>query len=241
MSACAAIFKREFLGYFRTPIAYVFLTVFLVATTSLTWFIGGFFDANDASLTRFFTFLPWVFLFLIPAVGMRLWSEEKRSGTWELLLTYPVRPVDTVMGKFLAAWAFVGIALAGTIPLALTAAWLGDPDWGPILTGYFGAVLMAGAYIGICQCVSALTRNQVIAFVVSLVVCLVLVFLGWSVFNDLLLGIGLPVGMVDALANFSFVTHFEYFARGLVTLGDVLFFVLLTGIALALNMLVLER
>jgi ABC-2 type transport system permease protein len=241
MSAFAPIFKREFLGYFRTPIAYVFLTVFLVLSVGLTWYIGGFFESNDASLGRFFPFLPWVYLFLIPAVGMRLWSEEKRSGTWELLLTYPVTKEAAVLGKFMAGWAFIALAVTGAFPLALTVAWLGDPDWGPILAGYVGALLMAGAYLSVCAFVSALTRNQVIAFVLSLVLCLVLVFLGWSVFNDLLLGIGLPVWLVDGLANFSFVTHFEYFARGLVTLSDLLFFLILGAVMLALNVIVLER
>lgn len=241
MTALVSVFKREFLGYFRTPIAYVFLTVFLVASVSLTWYIGGFFEGNDASLNRFFVFLPWVYLFLIPAVGMRLWSEEKRSGTWELLLTYPVTTESAVLGKFLAAWAFIVLALLGTFPLVLTVGWLGNPDWGPVFTGYLGAILMAAAYLGVCAFVSALTKNQVIAFVISLVLCLILVFLGWSVFNNLLLGIGLPVWLVDGLANFSFVTHFEYFSRGLVTLSDALFFIILTAAALYLNVLVLER
>lgn len=241
MNAILTLFKREFLGYFRTPVAYVFLAVFIVAAVSLTWFVGGLFSSNDASLQRFFVFLPWVYLFLIPAVGMRLWAEERRAGTWELLFTWPVTTTQAVVAKFLAAWAFVAIGLLGTLTLPLTVAFLGDPDWGPIFTGYFGAILMAGAYMAVCALASALTRNQVIAFVMGMLACLILVFLGWSVFNTLLLGLGLPVPWVDAIANFSFITHFEPFAQGLVTLRDLAFFAILIVASLWLNSIVLER
>lgn len=240
MHPILAVFKREFLGYFRTPVAYVFLAVFLLATAGLTWFLGRFFSGNDASLNRLFVFLPWVFLFLIPAVGMRLWSEEKRSGTWELLLTMPISPLQAVLGKFLAGWAFVSLAVLLTAPLAVTVAYLGDPDWGPVFSGYFGAILMAGSYLSICALASSLTKNQVISFVLGLMACLVLVFLGWSVFNDLLLAV-LPVPAVDALSNFSFITHFDSMAKGLVTLRDTAFFLSLTLFCLCVNVLVLER
>ncbi|MGJ3243298.1 MAG: ABC transporter permease subunit [Opitutales bacterium] len=241
MQPVLAVFKREFLGYFRSPVAYVFLVVFLLATVGLTWYIGGFFESNDASLSILFTFLPWIFLFLIPAAGMRLWAEEKKSGTWELLFTLPLSPAQAVLGKFLAAWLFIVLALAGTFPLALTAAYLGDPDWGPIWAGYFGAALMAGAYLGICSLFSSLTSNQVISFVLSVMACLILVFLGWDAFSGLLHALNLPVPLVDGLANFSFITHFEPMSRGLVTLADTLFFLTLTGFCLFLNILVLER
>jgi ABC-2 type transport system permease protein len=241
MNPLIPLFKREFFGYFRTPIAYVFLAVFLFAAIGLPWFIGGFFEGNDASLTRFFIFLPWVFLFLIPAVGMRLWSEEKRAGTWELLLTYPLTVAHAVIAKFLAGWAFIAIAILLTLTMPLTLAYLGDPDWGPILSGYLGALLMAGAFLGLCSLASAFTKNQVIAFVLSLSLCLVLVLLGWSVFNNLLLAAGLPGGWVDAVANFSFITHFEPLTKGLITLRDVLFFVGIMVASLWLNMVVLER
>jgi ABC-2 type transport system permease protein len=236
-----SIGKREFLGYFRTPIAYVFLAVFLLAAIGLPWFLGAFFQRNEASLASFFVFLPWVYLFLIPAAGMRLWSEEKRSGTWELLLTHPVTVPQAVIAKFLAAWLFIGLALVLTFPLGITVAYLGDPDWGPLFAGYFGALLMAGAYLAICSLASALTKNQVIAFVLSTSICLILVLLGWSVFNQLLLGMGLPVRLVDTIANFSFITHFEDMGKGLVALRDVLFFASLTAATLWLNCLVLER
>jgi ABC-2 type transport system permease protein len=241
MSAIFTIFKREFFGYFRSPVAYVFLAVFLVAAVGLPWFIGGFFDSNQASLARFFDFLPWVFLFLIPAVGMRLWSEEKRSGTWELLFTLPISVSHAVVGKFLAGWAFISLALVLTVTMPITVAYLGSPDWGPVFTGYVGAILMAGAYLGICSLASAFTKNQVIAFVISLVLCLVLVLLGWSVFNELLLAISLPVGVVDALANFSFITHFDSMAKGLIRVADLVFFLALVAFCLSVNILVLER
>jgi ABC-2 type transport system permease protein len=241
MKVLVPLIKREFLGYFRTPIAYVFLSVFLVAAVGLPWFIGGFFDGNDASMTRVFLFFPWIFLFLIPAVGMRLWSEEKRSGTWELLLTYPVTVAQAVVAKFLAGWAFVALALVLTLSLPLTIGYLGDPDWGPVFTGYFGSLLMAGAYLGVCSLASSLTKNQVIAFVLSVAMCLVLVLLGWSVFNTLMAGLNLPVPLIDALANFSFITHFEPMTKGLVTLRDVFFFGALMAGSLWLNMIVLTR
>ena len=234
------IFKREFLGYFRAPVAYVFLVVFLMASVGLAWFVGDFFKADLASLDRYFEFLPWVFLFLIPAAGMRLWSEEKRSGTIELLFTLPVTPLEAVLGKFIAGWAFLTLAIVLSFPMVLTVGFLGHPDWGVIATSYLGSILMAGAYLGVCSLTSALTKNQVISFVVSVLVCLVLVFLGWSVFNGLL-GSILPVWAVDLLANFSFMTHFDAFLKGIIDPKDVVFFLSLAGLALALNVLALER
>ena len=241
MKSISSIFKREFLGYFRSPVAYVFLAVFLIASAGLPWFVGGFFESNEASLNRFFIFLPWVFLFLIPAVGMRLWSEEKRSGTWELLFTMPISVSQAVVGKFLAGWAFISLAILLTLPMPITIAYLGEPDWGPVFSGYLGAILMAGAYLGVCSLASSMTKNQVISFVISVVFCLALVLLGWSVFNELMLSLNLPVGLVDALANFSFVTHFESMVKGLIRVRDLLFFFSLTAFCLCLNILILER
>ncbi len=233
--------KREFFSYFRSPVAYVFLAVFLVASIGMTWFIGRFFESGDASLALFFNFLPWVYLFLIPAVGMRLWAEEKRSGTWELLFTYPITIPQAVVGKFLAGWAFIAIALAATFTMPFTLTFLGTPDWGPILTGYFGAFLLAGAYLGIASLASALTRNQVIGFVLSFILCLVLVLVGWSVFNQLLHSIGFPVGLVDFVANLGFLPHFESMVRGLITLADVAFFLAFIVFTLWMNAIVLQR
>ena len=235
------VFKREFFGYFRSPVAYVFLAVFLVAAIGLPWFVGQFFASNDASLNVFFLFTPWVYLFLIPAGGMRLWAEEKRSGTWELLFTLPLSTGQAVLGKFLAGWAFISLAIGFTVTLPATVAYLGSPDWGAIVTGYLGSILMAGAYLAVCSLASSLTKNQVISFVVSTMICLVLVFLGWSVFNTFLLALNLPIWLVDVLANFSFVTHFEPLVKGLIPLRDVLFFLSLMAFCLCLNVLALER
>ncbi len=237
----SALFKREFFGYFRSPVAYVFVTVFLISVVGLTWFVGRIFESNDASLRLMFTFLPWVYLFLIPAVGMRLWSEEKRSGTLELLITMPITLPEAVIGKFLAGWAFIALALLLTFMLPLTVFYLGQPDIGPIITGYFGALLMGGSYLAICSLASSLSKNQVISFVISVVTCLVLVLLGWSVLNNMLISLGFPAFLVDAIANFSFITHYEAFLAGVIQASDIIFFVGLTAVCLGLNVIVLQR
>ena len=240
MSQVTPIFKREFVGYFRTPVAYVFLVVFLVASVALSFFVGQFFKANLASLERYFMFYPWLFLFLIPAAGMRLWSEEKRSGTLELLFTLPVTTLEAELGKFLAAWAFLSLAILLSFPMAITVGYLGSPDWGVVFTSYLGSILMAGGFLGVCALTSALTKNQVISFVLSVLACLVLLLLGWSVFSGLLSSI-FPVAVVDALANFSFITHFDAFTKGIIDPKDVMFFLSLIGFTLFLNVVALER
>ncbi len=240
MSQITPVFKREFLGYFRTPVAYVFLVVFSVASVGLAFFIGGFFKANQASLDSYFTFMPWLFLFLIPAAGMRLWSEEKRSGTVELLFTLPITTLEAVLGKFLAAWAFITLAILLSFPMILTVVYLGSPDWGVLAATYLGTILMAGAYLGVCSLTSALTKNQVISFILSLLACLILLFLGWSVFSGVLASV-LPVWLVDILANFSFNTHYDSFMKGIIDPKDVVFFLSLTGFTLFLNVVALER
>ena len=234
------LFKREFLGYFRTPVAYVFLAIFAIGSIVLPWFAGSFFDSNIANLDIFFRFLPWVYLFLIPAAGMRLWSEEIRSGTWELLFTLPIKVSDAVIGKFLAGWAFIGVGLCFTLTMPLTLAYLGNPDWERIIAGYIGAFLMAGTYLSICSLISALTQNQVIAFVLSVLSCLILLLLGWSLFSSYLER-ALPTFLVDALSNFSFITHFETMFEGLIQIKDIIYFA--SGIAFftSLNVIVLDR
>ncbi|AHF92108.1 hypothetical protein OpiT1DRAFT_01468 [Opitutaceae bacterium TAV1] len=234
------VFKREFLGYFRSPVAYVFLIVFLVASVGLAFFIGNFFKNNTASLESYFMFLPWLLLFFAPAAGMRLWAEEKRSGTLELLFTLPITTLQAVAGKFLAAWAFLSLAILLSFPMAITVGYLGDPDWGVIASSYLGAVLMAGGYLGICSLTSALTRNQVISFVLSVIICLVLVLLGWSVFNGAL-GSFLPVQAVDFVANCGFIPHFDPFTKGIIDPKDLIYFLSLMGFTLFLNVIVLER
>ena len=240
MSQITPVFKREFLGYIRSPVAYVFLIVFLVASVGLAFFVGGLFKANQASLQSFFVFHPWLYLFLIPAAGMRLWAEERRGGTIELLFTLPLTTLDAVVGKFLAAWAFLALGLALTFPLALTIGWLGNPDWGTVFSGYLGSALMAGAYLAVCSLLSALTKNQVIAFVLGVVTCLVFVFLGWSVFNGLLSSF-LPVAAVDFIANLGFIPHFEAFTKGIIDPRDLAYFGSLIALALTVNVVVLER
>jgi ABC-2 type transport system permease protein len=240
MTQIVPVFKREFLGYFRSPVAYVFLIVFSLASIGLAFFIGGFFKAGLATMESYFTFYPWLFLFLIPAAGMRLWSEEKRTGTVELLFTLPLTTLEAVLGKFLAAWAFITLAILLSLPLAGTVAYLGAPDWGIIMSTYLGSILMAGAYLGVCSVTSALTKNQVISFVLSVVACLVLLFLGWSVFSGVL-GSVFPVWLVDLLSNFSFITHFDAFTKGIIDPRDVVFFLSLMGFTLFLNVVALER
>lgn len=240
MRQIAPIFKREFLGYFRSPVAYVFLAVFSIASVGLAFFIGGFFKANQATMQSYFSFYPWLFLFLIPAAGMRLWSEEKRTGTVELLFTLPITTLEAVLGKFFAAWVFLTVAILLSFPLAITLAYLGDPDWGVIVTTYLGSILMAGGYLGICSLMSALTKNQVISFVLSVVLCLIICFLGWSVFGEIL-GSIFPVWIADALSNFSFITHFDAFTKGIIDPKDVIFFLSLMAFTLFLNVVALER
>ena len=239
MRQITPIFKREFLGYFRAPVAYVFIVSFLVISVSLGFSrYGGFFKAGIASLESYFVFFPWLFMFLVPAVGMRLWSEEKRSGTVELLFTLPVTTLEAVLGKFLAGWAFLALAVLLSFSMAVTIGYLGSPDWGVVLTTYAGAILMAGAYLGVCSLTSALTKNQVISFVLSVAACAALLFLGFSSFTDTLEHI-LPLPVADALANFSFVTHFDAFTKGLVDPRDVVFFLSLTGFTLFLTVVAL--
>ncbi len=242
MSQIPPLFKREFLGYFRSPVAYVFLVVFLVASVGCAFFLGRFFDANSASLDRYFEYLPWLFIVFVPAAGMRLWAEERRSGTIELLFTLPVTTLEAVTAKFLAAWAFLCISILLSFPMVLTVAYLGDPDWGILASGYLGIVLMAGSYLAVCSLTSAFTKNQVISFVISVFICFVLVLLGWSVFTDFLGGyLALPSWIVDLISNFSFITHFEGFSKGIIDPKDVVFFLSLAGFCLFLNVLALDR
>jgi ABC-2 type transport system permease protein len=226
-----AIIKRELGGYFTSPIAYVFLVIFLLLTGFFTFTVGNFFERGEASLVSFFTWHPWLFLFLVPAAGMRLWSEERRLGTMELLLTMPITTWQAIVGKFLASWAFLALALLLTFPVVLTVNYLGDPDNGVIVAGYFGSLLLAGAYLAISCMTSALTRNQVISFIVSVMICLFLILAGYTPVTDLLTKWANPV-VVEVIAAFSVMTHFEGFQRGVLDLRDVLFFVSVMGFAL---------
>lgn len=234
-----SVFHREFLGYFRTPIAYVFLVVFVLLAIGLPWFLDNFLESDEAGLACLFRYLPWINVLFVPAVGMRLWSEEKNAGTGELLLTLPLSAMHAVVGKFLASWLFVGLALALTFPFPASVAYLGQPDWGPIIGGYAVSFLMAGAVVALCSFVSSLTHNQVIAFVLGVLACLILNLTGLSVFNSILRE--LPVTVADAIDNFGFTTHFEAARQGLLRIGDVAFFAIVAAGALAANIVVLER
>lgn len=223
MSPTRAIFKRELRGYFSTPVAYVFIVIFLFLSGLFTFQIGRFFEAGQASLSGFFSWHPWLYLFLIPAVSMRLWAEERKSGTIELLLTLPVTPTQAIVGKFLAAWLFVGVALALTFPMVLTVAYLGNPDEGAIAAGYIGSFLMAGSFLAIGACMSALTRNQVISFILAVVASLMLILAGFDVVL-LFFSSWAPAWLTDAVASLSFLTHFSSIARGVLNLTDIVFF-----------------
>jgi ABC-2 type transport system permease protein len=225
------IAKRELSAYFTSPVAYVFLVIFLLLTGFFTFTAGSFFERGEASLAAFFGWHPWLFLVLVPAVGMRVWAEERRSGTIELLLTMPIAPWQAIVAKFLASWAFLAVALLLTFPAVITVNLLGSPDNGIIVAGYFGSLLLAGTYLAITCMTSAMTRNQVVALILSVVICLFLILAGFNPVTDLLARWGSPA-FVDAVAAFSVVTHFDGFQRGVVDARDLLFFLSVIGFAL---------
>lgn len=239
MSAVLSVFRREFAAYFATPLAVVFLVIFLVLAGAFTFYLGNFYESGQADLQPFFSFHPWLYLLLAPAVAMRLWAEERKSGTLELLLTLPLTLWQAVLGKFLAAWAFLGLALALTFPMWITVAWLGDPDHGVILASYLGSWLMAGAFLAIGGALSAATRSQVVAFILSVVVCLLLLLAGFPLALDLVRGWA-PLPLVDAVAGLSFLTHFQAITRGVLDLRDVVFFLLCIGAWLLATVLVID-
>ena len=233
-----ALARREFAAYFATPVATVFLVIFLVLAGALTFTVGGLFARGQADLLPFFNLLPWLLLFLIPALAMRLWAEERRSGTIELLLTLPLTPGQAVLGKFLAAWGFSGLALALTFPLVLTVNWLGAPDNGAILAGYIGGWLLAGAFLALGAAASALTRNQVIAFVLALAGGFLFVAAGTPVVSDFLSAQG--PALAEAARALSLAARFEGFARGVIAAPDLVFFASFIGFFLFLNAAILE-
>lgn len=241
MKHTLSILKRELSGYFATPVAYVFIVIFLLLSGFFSFQLGDFYNdgQGQASLASFFGWHPWLYLFLIPALSMRLWAEERKLGTIELLMTLPITLTQAVLGKFLAAWIFAGVALCLTFPMWITVNYLGDPDNGTILAGYFGSFLMAGGFLAIGSCVSAVTKNQVIAFVVSVSLCLVFLLTGFPPFIEFFSG-WLPGPVVDVIASFSFFTHFDGLSKGLVELRDLVFFASLITLALFANALILE-
>jgi ABC-2 type transport system permease protein len=234
-----AIFKRELEAYFATPVAYVFIVIFLFLNGIFTFYLGDFYERNQADLEPFFQFHPWLYLFLIPAISMRLWAEERKTGTIEFLMTLPVSLAQAVLGKFLAAWCFTAIALALTFPIWITVNYLGDPDNTVILAGYLGSLLMAGGFLAIGSCISALTKNQVIAFVVSVVICFAFILSGFPIVLDFFRAWA-PQALVEAIRSFSFLTHFYSIRRGVIDLRDVIYFATLMAFWLYANTVVIE-
>ena len=223
MNPTLTIARRELKGYFASPVAFVFIVIFLLLASFFTFMVAGFFERGEANLAAFFTWHPWLYLFLVPAVGMRMWSEERRLGTIELLLTMPVTPWQAIVGKFLASWVVVGIALALTFPVVMTVNYLGSPDNGVIFAGYLGSLFMAGAYLAISAMTSAMTRNQVVSFIVAVVLSLFLILAGWPPVTDLLVQWAKP-WLVDGVAAFSVMTHFESVQKGVLDSRDILYF-----------------
>jgi ABC-2 type transport system permease protein len=231
MKSIITIAKRELTGYFASPVAFVFIVIFLILSGFFSFMVGGFFERGQASLESFFAWHPWLYLFLVPAVGMRMWSEERRLGTIELLLTMPVTPWQAIVGKFIASWAVVALALVLTFPMWITVNYLGNPDNGVILAGYVGSFLMGGAYLSITAMTSAMTRNQVVAFIVSVVLSLFLILAGYPPVTNMLVSWAKP-WIVEAIASFSVMTHFESLQKGVLDSRDILYFVSVMGFSL---------
>jgi gliding motility-associated transport system permease protein len=239
MRNVSTLFRREFASYFATPLAFVFIVVFLVLVGFFAFQVGKFYETGQADLLPFFYYQPWLYLVLAPAITMRLWAEERKSGSIELLMTLPITLWQAVVAKFLAAWAFTTLALALTFPMWITVNYLGDPDNGVILAAYIGSCLVAGGFLAIGSCLSAATRNQVIAFIFTAVACLLFILIGWPAVLDTLSW--LPKTLLDAVASLSFWTHFESIRKGVIDLRDLLFFgtviaAWLTATAIVLDM-----
>ena len=225
-------------AYFATPVAFVFIVIFLALSGWFTFYLGGFYERGQADLQPFFTFHPWLYLFLVPAISMRLWAEERKSGSIEMLMTLPVSIWDAVLGKFLAAWAFTAVALALTFPMWITVNYLGDPDNGVIVTAYLGSLLMAGAFLAIGSCISAANRNQVVAFIITVVICFLFLLSGFPLVLDFFAGA--PQAIVDTIAGLSFLTHFNALSKGVIDLRDVVYFLLVITAWLYATSIVLE-
>ena len=239
MKVIGALFRRELQSYFATPVAYVFIVIFLVLMGAFTFYLGNFYERGQADLGPFFIFHPWLYLLLVPAITMRLWAEERKTGSIELLMTLPITPWQAVLGKYLAAWAFTGVALSLTFPIWITVNYLGDPDNGAIVAAYIGSFLMAGGFLAIGACLSATTPNQVIAFVITVVVCFVFLVSGFPMVLDFFTSWA-PQILVDGIASLSFLTHFESISKGVIDLRDLIYFGLLILAFLYANTIVLR-
>jgi ABC-2 type transport system permease protein len=233
------IMRRELASYFATPLAYVFIVIYLMLANAFTFYLGGFYERGQADLDPFFTFHPWLYLFLIPAISMKLWSEERKSGSIELLMTQPVELWEAVLGKFLAAWIFTALALALTFPLWITVNYLGHPDNGAILAAYLGSLMLAGGFLAVGSCMSALTRNQVVAFILAVVGCFAFLLAGFPLVLDVFRSWA-PQTLIDAIASLSFLTHFESIAKGVIDLRDLLYFAMLIAFFLLATAIALE-
>jgi len=240
MKTVYAIMKRELAHYFTTPLAYVFIIIFLMIAATFTFYLGNLYERGQADLVPFFQYHPWLYLFLIPAISMRLWAEEKKSGSIELLMTLPVSIVQAVLGKYLAAWLFAGLALLLTFPVWLTVNYLGEPDNGVILSSYLGSFLMAGAFLAIGSCISATTNNQVIAFIISIVICFLFITTHFPFIIDFF-KLWLPQILLDTVTSLSFLTHFSSINKGVIDLRDLIYFVLMISFWLAANVVILEN
>ena len=238
MKAVISIIKREMNGYFGSPVAYVFIVIFLILCGFFTFQFGDFYNSNDASLRTFFVWHPWLYLFLIPAVAMRMWAEERRTRTIELLLTLPVTLPQAIMGKFLAGWIFIGIALLLTFPMVITVCYLGNPDIGQIIAGYIGSFLLAGCYLSVGSFASSLTRNQVVAFIICLVICLFFVIAGWGPVTEALAAT-VPLSVANFIASLSFMYRFDSVQRGVIDTRDLIYYASFITFMLAASSVVL--
>ena len=239
MKNIITIFKRELSSYFATPVAYVFIVIFLIMSGALTFYLGSFYERGQADLIPFFQFHPWLYLFLVPAIAMRLWAEERKTGSIELLMTLPISVGQSVMGKYLAAWIFIGIALVLTFPIWITVNYLGNPDNGVIFAAYLGSFLMAGGFLAIGSCISAMTKNQVIAFIITVVICFIFLLAGSALVLNFF-KVWIPQSIVDAISSLSFLTHYASIAKGVIDLRDIIYFVTLIGFWLYANALVVD-
>lgn len=239
MMAMLAVLRRELRSYFVTSLAYVFIVIFLLLAGALTFYLGDFYERGQADLQPFFAFHPWLYLFLVPALSMRLWAEERKSGTLELLLTLPISVTQAMLGKFFAGWIFIALALALTFPLWITVNYLGHPDNGVILAGYLGSLLMAGAYLAVGCCLSTLTRSQVVSFILTAAVCFLLLLAGQPLVLDAAGGFLSPA-FLNALANLSFLHHFDAIARGVLDLRDIIYFVATIAVWLTAGIVLLD-
>ena len=239
MGNLGIIFRRELLSYFATPLAYIFIVIFLITNGIFTFDLGGFYIRGQADLLPFFSFHPWLYLFMVPAIGMTLWADERKTGSIELLLTLPIRLSDAVLGKFLAAWVLTSIALLLTFPVWITVNYLGDPDNGVIVAAYIGSWFMAGGFLAIGSCMSACTKNSVIAFILTVATCFLFVIMGSSILLDAF-PTWVPQFLVDAFSTMGFLTHFDSIARGVLDIRDFLFFTVFITAWLLASAIVIE-